>query len=120
MLPKNLRLKTSSEFSATYRIKKSVANSLLILYAGKEHFNGAPTKVGIAVSKKFHKRAVKRNRIKRLIREAYRVGLKNGEIKDRQKFKSYIFLPRNSALDASYKQVYDAVIHIIERANNKF
>ena len=73
MLPANERLKTSREFTTIYNLKRSVANPLLILYVGKEKTDASvPTKVGFVVGKKVHKRAVKRNRAKRLMREAYR------------------------------------------------
>ncbi len=43
-----------------------------IVYLETEPFNTAPVAVLVSVSKKRFKRAVERNRIKRLIREAYR------------------------------------------------
>lgn len=121
MLPKNQRLKISSEFNAVYRLKRSIADSLLILYTGKEkHHPQMPTKVGFVVSKKIHKRAVKRNRIKRLIRESYRKALLASEIQPSQKYTRLIFLPREAALKADYKQIYNSVAKLINKADKKF
>ena len=81
MLNKRYRLKKHSAFSATYRAKNSVADEFMILYLGKEKTNDEiPTRAGFVVSKKIHKRSVKRNRIKRLMRESYRLALKNSEL----------------------------------------
>ena len=76
MLAKQFRLKKSSAFQATYRVKNSYERSGIILFVGKiknEKQKDSLTKVGFVVSKKAHKRAVKRNRVKRQLREAYRM-----------------------------------------------
>lgn len=119
MLPKSERLKTSREFSATYNFKKSVANSLLILYVGRKKASPEiPTKVGFVVGKKVHKRANKRNRAKRLMREAYRNIRKTEDflLKD---YEYMIFLARPEILEANYHQVYDAVIDCFKKVHKK-
>lgn len=119
MLPKDERLKTSREFSTIYRLKKSVANPLLILYVGRKKQDASvPTKAGFVVGKKVHKRAVKRNRAKRLMREAYR----NIRKTDKFLLNSYeylIFLARIPILEADYNQVYEAVLDCFKKASKK-
>ena len=46
---------------------------LRVIYIEKQPFSGAPAAILISVPKKRFKRAVKRNRLKRLIRETYRL-----------------------------------------------
>ena len=49
------------------------AYPLRMIYLKTEHEDGSVLKTGVSVSKKHHKTAVARNKIKRLIREAYRL-----------------------------------------------
>ena len=61
------RLKKNSDFSKMFtRGKKCFSPALIVLYLPAAH-----TSLGICVSKK-HGKSVKRNRIKRLLREAFR------------------------------------------------
>lgn len=117
MLPKRFRLKNKKAFDATYKQRKVVANRLLTVYCGKKKTNDPQqTKIGFVVSKKFHKRAVKRNKIKRLIRESCRLLLK--EDKFPQKHLSLIFLPKDAALTADFNTVFSAVEHICTKLKN--
>ncbi|MEI7473612.1 MAG: ribonuclease P protein component [bacterium] len=109
MLEKAQRLKNSSEFKTVYNLKRSVANSLLILYVGKKKDNSLiKPRVGFVVAKKIHKRATKRNRVKRLIRESYRNFLRSHPSKDIT-WQRLIFLARSPMLDAKYEDVLHAV-----------
>ena len=46
---------------------------LRVIYVEKKPFSGVPVSILVSVPKKRFKRAVKRNRVKRLIRETYRL-----------------------------------------------
>lgn len=116
MLPKQYRLKNTKAFDATYKQKQVVSDGLLTLYIGKKKTDAAyPTKIGFVVSKKLHKRATKRNRIKRLVREACRLVIKNNALKNAENYMSLIFLPKPRALDVSFSDVQKSVKFLIDR-----
>ncbi|MCT4629782.1 ribonuclease P protein component [Winogradskyella sp.] len=53
--------------------KAITAYPLRLIYLNTEHEDGSILKTGVSVSKRLHKTAVSRNKIKRLLREAYRL-----------------------------------------------
>ena len=109
MLPKKFRLKNKHAFNATYKVNNAHKKSGIVLIAGQKKKNDSPTKVGFVVSKKTHKRAVRRNRLKRLMREAYRLLLKSGELGNSQEYMSIIFLGRESALKHNFQTVQNII-----------
>jgi ribonuclease P protein component len=71
--PKRGRLSRSAEFERVYRQGRSVGNRFLVLYAfprGDEARQGTAPRLGLSVSRKVGG-AVERNRMKRLLREAF-------------------------------------------------
>ena len=78
MLRKRSRLSRSQDFDRVYRSGRSVANRYLVLYyfqrpeAGPGGSPIASPRVGFSVSKRLGP-AVERNRLKRALREAYRL-----------------------------------------------
>ena len=107
MLPKDYRLKKRTAFAATYRTGKTLHKDGITVFIGKEKSNEFPTRVGFVVSKKIHKRAVKRNRIKRLMRESYRLLIKEGAVSD--KYISLIFVASSKLLNMNFKEVDNAI-----------
>ena len=69
-LPKRRILRQNKEFQTVYRYGRSYANRYLVLYVFAA--NGLEDKVGFAAGKKLG-HAVVRNRVKRLLRESYRL-----------------------------------------------
>ena len=63
------RLKSTAEFDAVYGRKISVSDGTIILFARPNGLDRS--RIGLSVSKK-HGNAPRRNRIKRLLREAFR------------------------------------------------
>ena len=104
MLPKKYRLKNNIAFTTTYKLKNIVSDKYFILYLGSPIKEESQTlKIGFVVSKKFHKRAVKRNRIKRLMRESYRLLIKDGCVSD--KYISLIFVASGKLLGKNFNEV---------------
>lgn len=103
MLQKQYRLKKRSAFAATYRTGISYHKDGITLFCGKKKLQDFPTKIGFVVSKKIHKRAVKRNRIKRLMRESVRLYIKEHPTFE-TKYMSLIFVASAKLLNKDFSE----------------
>lgn len=115
MLPKQYRLKKRSAFKATYKVKNSTHSGGVTLFAGRKKTKEIPTKVGFVVSKKVHKRAVRRNRLKRLMRESYRLLLKDNQLGTSQQHLSLIFVGSTRALNKDFNYIKGHIKKLLER-----
>ncbi len=116
MLPKEYRLKKRTAFSATYKIGNSFHKGGITLFCGRgkcEKEADTPTKIGFVVSKKIHKRAVRRNRIKRLMREAVRLYIKSCEEDFDTDYLSLIFVASSKLLDKDFKYINNHIKELI-------
>ena len=68
--PKKMRLLTKADFNQVFNKSVKVSNSLFLILIHKNSKSHA--RLGLVISKKVDKRAVVRNRIKRLVRESFR------------------------------------------------
>ena len=117
MLQKEYRLKKRTAFNATYRTGVSYHKNGVTVFCGKKKSADFSTKIGFVVSKKIHKRAVKRNRIKRLMRESVRLYIKKSEGFD-TKYMSLIFVASSGALNKTYKDIDFAINNLMDRIIN--
>jgi ribonuclease P protein component len=116
VLKKENRLKNRRAFSATYNNDNVVSNNLMITYAGKEKTDkNCPTRVGFVVSKKVHKRAVKRNKIKRLMRENIRLMFKNEECETLNQYQSLIFFAKEEILEKTFEEIRNTILILLEK-----
>ena len=110
MLKKQYRLKKYSAFTATYKLKNMAADNLICIYFGKEKISDdIPSKFAFVVSKKIHKRAVVRNKIKRYMRESVRLILKNNTFGHINKYMSVICVAKISAVDADFTGIDSSI-----------
>ena len=106
------RLKLRSEFSAVREnAEKQVSFPAVMLYIKCEPQDGdEPVKCGIICSRRFDKRAVYRNRARRLLFEAFRL------IKKDLTPCRIIFIPRRSILDLKMQDVAYQMKKMVVRA----
>lgn len=104
------KIRKNKEFRSVYRRGKSFSNKLLVLYIYKNKYN--TNRIGISVSKKVGKSVV-RSRVKRLIKESYRVNIKENNIK-KQGF-DLVFIARHSCNDKTYKEVEAALVNLLKK-----
>lgn len=107
-LLKSDRLHRNNSFQAVYRNGKSYANRQLVLYVLPQR--GCERRVGFAAGKRLGS-AVVRNRVKRLLREAYR--LQQHRLK--QGF-DVVIVGRQSLVGQGLSAVIPAFLHLCERA----
>jgi ribonuclease P protein component len=89
-LGKEERLKSRKLIERLYTEGKVVKKfPLRMVYLQTEHTSNYPAQVGVSVPKRLFKKAVDRNRIKRLLRESYRL---NKEIVYSEVDKPYVFM----------------------------
>ena len=100
-------LKKNYEFHRLYRKGNSAATAFLVVYARATKRPG--NRVGFTVSTKLGK-AVKRNRVRRRLREIYR--LHEGEL---ARGNEMVVVARGRAVTATYQQLDSAFLHACKK-----
>ena len=97
-------LKNNRDFQVVYKNGKSFANKYLVMYV-LENGTGC-NRLGISVSKKVGNSVV-RHRVKRLIKESYRLheGIFNSGL-------DIVIVGRPSAATVGYEEVEEALLHL--------
>lgn len=106
-MEKRERIKKNSQFRYIYKKGKSIVDDKLVVYVFRNNMN--INRIGISVSKKVGK-SVTRNRVKRLIRESYRLNKDN--IK---KGYDFVFVVRVRAATATYNQIEKSLLNLLRK-----
>lgn len=108
-MKKEFRVKKNKDFQEIFKKGKSFANRQFVVYflkrPGQTHF-----RIGLSVSKKLGN-AVKRNQIKRYIRQAF---LEFEE--DLQNEYDYIIIARKPASEMGFLEVKSSLVHVLKLA----
>ncbi len=100
----DISLKKSSEFNSIYKKGKSYITKYMVIYFVKNNMNY--NRIGCTVSKKVGN-AVVRNRVKRLIKESYRL------TENVKKGYDIIFVARVRMKDANYEIVKKNISYLL-------
>ena len=107
-MDKMYRLRSNMEFKKVYKYGKNYWNRNLILYVMKNDLGY--TRVGYSITKKIGNSVV-RNRIRRQMKEIYR--LKFDLIENNY---DLIFIPKKNVVEISYDKLESAMVHIMNLA----
>lgn len=107
MLPKAFRLTRSRDFARVRRYGRSAGSPLLALYVLSNRSDDL--RVGFSVSKKVGK-AVIRNRVKRLLREAVR-----HDLPDIRPGLDLVFIARPAAAGATYPEIAETAEYLLRK-----
>lgn len=102
-------LRKNSEFGRVYKKGRSKANYTVVLYVMKNDINR--NRLGISVSKKVGNSVV-RHRVKRLIKEAYRLNEDKYECGY-----DIVFIARVSSKDRNFSEIEKSILHISGKMN---
>lgn len=111
MLSKTFRLTGKETFAKLKKEgKKIFGETLTLVYRAREDEKNS--KIGIIVSLKISKRAVDRNKVKRLIREAVR-----RDINDLKSGIDLVFLTKRNILKLDQEGIFTEVNKLLRKAN---
>jgi len=106
--PPAARVLTSAEFERVFKLGRRIAAPQMALHVLAEAESGA--RLGLVVSRKVDKRAVQRNRIKRVVREHFR------RTRSRLRPGAYVVLARADAAKADNAQLRQTLERLFVRA----
>jgi ribonuclease P protein component len=121
-LPAREKLKSEKELSFLFSSGKSFsAYPIKVLYSFSVERNSSPLQAAFTASKRNFKKAVDRNRVKRLLREAYRLNKETFHEKVKTSGGScrliFIFLDRKLP---EFTEVRDKIILILQRLSEEY
>ncbi|MHB8171703.1 MAG: ribonuclease P protein component [Thermincolia bacterium] len=103
-------LKKNTEFQKVFGVGKSMANRYLVVYVlARKNDADKKNRIGIAISKKVGK-AVQRNKIKRRLKEIWRLNLH--KIKDGQ---DIVIVARVAIVQADYNELEKSFLKLIDK-----
>jgi len=105
--PPSARVRAKAEFDRTFEAGKRTAEPLLALHRLDD---GATPRLGLAVSRKVDPHAVGRNRIKRVLRDAFR------QLRGRLGGGAYVIVARPAAAKADNAALRAAFLRLLQRA----
>lgn len=105
--PSTARVRAKAEFDRVFEAGKRTAEPLLALHRLDD---GMPARLGLAVSRKVDPHAVGRNRIKRVLRDAFR------RLRDQIGDGAYVIVARPAARHADNPAVRAAFLRLLQRA----
>lgn len=108
MLPSKNRLTKKTDFTNVYRKGTFFIEAPLSLKVVKNNLKNS--RIGFSIEKKFFKKAVERNKIKRLLREAFHQNLKNIE----KSLDMVVFYKKNES-NPDLKTISELVKKIIKK-----
>lgn len=104
-MKKTFRLKNTQDFSRVFKEGKSFANRFLVIYHAPNRMDHY--RVGFSVSKKVGN-AVVRNKVKRLLREAFRL-----ELADTALAVDFIIIARPAAAELGFDEIRKNLVHLL-------
>lgn len=107
-MKKDLRIRKNREYKRVYKYGKNYWNKHLILYIMKNNLE--VSRVGFTVTKKIGN-AVTRNKIRRQMKEIYRLNYEN--VKSGY---DLVFIPKKNVVNMPYSKLENSMIHIMNIA----
>lgn len=105
--PRSARVRTSAEYARVFEASRRTADPLLSLHWQS---GPVPARLGLAVSRKVDRKAVGRNRIKRVLREQFR------QLRHDLPGGDYVVVARAPAAIADAVQLRDTLLRTLARA----
>lgn len=105
--PRQARVRTRAQYDRVFGNARRCAASLMTLHW---HQDGAPPRLGLAVSRKVDRRAVGRNHVKRALREQFR------QLRGQLRPGAYVIVARTGASAATGPALQHALVSLLQRA----